>query len=79
MRATAPSALTGRMKIGIRWQDNLDLDLYATPRRGSETLFFQHPRTAQGYLYKDHRASPGREYEFIELSPRSTSARLRPM
>ena len=62
-----PSARIGRMKIGIRWQDNIDLDLYATPRRGAETLFFQHPRSAQGYLYKDHRASPGREYEFIEF------------
>jgi len=62
-----PSALAGRMKIGIRWKDDIDLDLYATPRHGSETLFFQHPRSPQGYLYKDHRASPGREYEFIEF------------
>jgi hypothetical protein len=62
-----PSTMVGQMKIGIRWKDNIDLDLYATPRRGSETLFFQHPRSPQGYLYKDHRASPGREYEFIEF------------
>ena len=62
-----PSAMVGPMKIGIRWKDDIDLDLYATPRRGAETLFFQHPRSPEGYLYKDHRASPGRDYEFIEF------------
>jgi hypothetical protein len=48
-------------------KSNIDLDLYATPRRGAETLFFQHPRSPEGYYYKDHRSSPGREYEFIEF------------
>ena len=41
--------------------------LYATPRRDAETLFFQHLRSPEGYYYKDHRSSPGREYEFIEF------------
>jgi hypothetical protein len=62
-----PSVMVGPMKIGIRWKENIDLDLFATPRRGAETLFFEHPRSPEGYLYKDHRASPGREYEFIEF------------
>jgi hypothetical protein len=62
-----PSILVGPMKIGIRWKDNIDLDLYAAPRRGAETLFFQHTRSPEGYYYKDHRSSPGREYEFIEF------------
>jgi hypothetical protein len=62
-----PSAKVGPMKIGIRWKENLDLDLYAAPRSGAETLFFQHPRSAEGYYYKDHRSSPGREYEFVEF------------
>jgi hypothetical protein len=62
-----PSVMVGRMKIGIRWKDDIDLDLYAAPRHGSETLFFQHPRSPEGYYYKDHRSSPGREYEFIEF------------
>jgi hypothetical protein len=62
-----PSILSGPMKIGIRWKDNIDLDLYAMPRPGADTLFFQHPRSAEGYYYKDHRSSPGREYEFIEF------------
>lgn len=63
----APSVLVGPMRIGVRWKNNIDLDLYATPRPGAETLFFQHPRSPEGYYYKDHRSSPGREYEFIEF------------
>jgi|SRR5882724_11629146 len=62
-----PEMMIGAMKIGIRWKDNIDIDLYATPRSGAETLFFQHPRSPEGYYYKDHRASPGKEYEFIEF------------
>jgi hypothetical protein len=63
----SPTVMVGPMKIGIRWKDNIDLDLYATPRQGAETLFFQHTRSPEGYYYKDHRSSPGREYEFIEF------------
>lgn len=66
-RQGPPAALVGPMKIGIRWKSDIDLDLYATPRRGAETLFFQHPHSPEGYYYKDHRSSPGREYEFIEF------------
>jgi hypothetical protein len=62
-----PSVMVGPMKIGIRWKDRIDLDLYATPHSGAETLFFQHLRSPEGYYYKDHRSSPGREYEFIEF------------
>jgi hypothetical protein len=62
-----PSRLAGPFKIGIRWKENIDLDLYAAPRAGAETLFFQHPRSAEGYYYKDHRSAPGKEYEYIEF------------
>jgi hypothetical protein len=62
-----PSVMVGQMKIGIRWKHNIDLDLYATPHRGAETLFFQHTRSPEGYYNKDHRSSPGREYEFVEF------------
>jgi hypothetical protein len=62
-----PSITSGPMKIGIRWQGNLDLDLYATPRPQAETLFFEHTRSPDGYYFKDHRSSPQREYEFIEF------------
>ena len=62
-----PGVMVGPMKIGIRWKADIDLDLYAAPRHGAETLFFQHTRSPEGYYYKDHRSSPGREYEFIEF------------
>lgn len=69
-RPGPPSTSTGPLKIGIRWQGNLDLDLYARPEHEAETLFFRHTRSAEGYYFKDHRSSPEREYEFIEfLSP----------
>lgn len=63
-----PASTVGPMKIGIRWQGAWDLDLYASPKPGSKTLFFQHTRIPEGYYYKDHRASPDREYEFIEFT-----------
>jgi hypothetical protein len=59
--------MVGPMKIGIRWTENIDLDLYSAARPGAETLFFQHTQAPEGYYYKDHRSSPGREYEFIEF------------
>jgi hypothetical protein len=68
MVPSAPAALVGPMRIGIRWNQNVDLDLYAIPHAGAETLFFQHPESPEGYYYKDHRHSPGREFEFVEFS-----------
>jgi hypothetical protein len=62
-----PTRTSGPLKIGIRWKEDIDLDLYAAPRRDAETLFFQHTRSPEGYYFKDHRSSPGREYEFIEF------------
>jgi hypothetical protein len=47
-----PSQMVGPLKIGIRWKENIDLDLYATPRRDAETLFFQHPRSPEGSISK---------------------------
>ena len=67
MAQVPPTVMVGPMKIGIRWKEKVDLDLYATPRPGAETLFFEHVRSPEGYYYKDHRSSPGQEYEFIEF------------
>jgi hypothetical protein len=79
-RSPPPTATTGPMKIGIRWQGDIDLDLYAKAREDAETLFFEHQRTPEGYYYKDHRSSPDREFEFIEFTEpvdaRSVLARI---
>jgi len=66
-RPAPPSRFVGPLKIGIRWKDDIDLDLYATPHPGAETLFFQHTHSPEGYYDVDHRSSPGHEYEFIEF------------
>lgn len=75
-----PSVLSGRMKIGIRWKGDLDLDLYSRPRPGAPELFFENTRMAEGYYFKDHRSSPDREYEFIEyeqpVDVRAVAARI---
>lgn len=62
-----PSIQRGPMKIGIRWTENIDLDLYAKPDRNRETLYFQNTESADGYYFKDHRSSPQNEYEYIEF------------
>lgn len=66
-RPSPPAIHAGPLKIGIRWQGDLDLDIYARPRHGGETLYFRHTRSPEGYYFKDHRSSPDREYEFIEF------------
>lgn len=63
-----PATVIGPLKIGIRWSGDWDLDLYARPAPGKERLYFEHPRTAEGYYHKDHRTSPEGEYEFIEFT-----------
>ncbi len=67
-RPPPPTTMIGPLKIGIRWQGDLDLDLYSQAREGAGTLFFQHTREPEGYYFKDHRSSPEREYEFIEFT-----------
>lgn len=62
-----PERTKGPLKIGIRWKGDLDLDLYARPRPEATRLYFEQPRSAEGYYYKDHRSSPDREYEFVEF------------
>lgn len=67
-RSPPPTTRIGPMKIGIRWQGDIDLDIYAQARADAERLFFQHTRAPEGYFYKDQRTSPDREYEFIEFT-----------
>lgn len=66
-KITPPTQHEGPLKIGIRWNGDMDLDLYARAREGAETLFFEYTESPDGYYYKDHRNSPDREFEFIEF------------
>lgn len=67
-RSPPPATTVGPMKIGIRWQGDVDLDLYAQSRKETEVLYFEHTHAPEGYYYKDHRSSPDREYEFVEFT-----------
>ena len=67
LRTEAPTRETGPLKIGIRWQGNLDLDLYSRSRPGAILLSFRRTTSPEGYYFKDHRSSPLGEYEFIEF------------
>lgn len=62
-----PTSFVGPMKIGIRWRGAIDLDLYARPKRTGETLFFEHPRSPEGFFDKDHRVSPDHDFEYVEF------------
>jgi len=76
-RPPPPSTTVGPMKIGIRWQGAVDLDLYARPDRNGAVLFFDQKEIREGYYYKDHRSSPDREYEFIEFTEPVDLTRVR--
>ena len=68
---TAPRTMTGPMRIGIKWEVQADLDLYARSRPGADWLYFNHrlPADKNGYFDHDFTAPPpGTDaYEFIQF------------
>jgi hypothetical protein len=47
------------VEIGISWDcERCDIDLYARPTRGAETLYFGHANSREGQFFKDFRQSP---------------------
>ena len=69
--STAPRAMTGPMRIGIRWTAPADLDLYARSGPQGEWLYYAHrvPADGNGYFDHDFRAPPPGEdaYEYVEF------------
>jgi len=66
-----PVAITkGIVKIGIRWENNIDLDLYVTPYRGAKTLSYNETISPEGRFDKDWRSAQAaaHAYEFIEFT-----------
>ena len=59
----------GIVKIGIRWEKNIDLDLHVTPFRGAKTLYFGKPSSPEGRFDKDWRGAQNEKhaYEYIEF------------
>jgi hypothetical protein len=69
-RETAPPPVTkGKLKVGIRWKANVDIDLYIRPRRGATELYYGRNRSADGILDKDFNSSPrdSKGYETVEF------------
>ncbi|MGH1406666.1 MAG: hypothetical protein ACRBBJ_08940 [Rhodomicrobiaceae bacterium] len=72
---TQPAAvLKGIAKIGIRWEKQIDLDLYVSPYRGAKTLSFRNKSSPEGRFDKDWRGAQEDKhaYEFIEFTKQLT-------
>lgn len=63
--AAAPrSPMVADLRIGIRWTDAVDIDLYAKPANDAEELYFGRPRTVEGVHEKDHVSAPAGVHGF---------------
>jgi hypothetical protein len=70
LTTTPPVTLTGRVKVGIRWDcRDCDLDLYARATPTASYLFWNNQVSPEGRHNKDHRSSPDFEnqHEYIEF------------
>jgi hypothetical protein len=70
LTTTPPASLTGRVKVGIRWDcATCDLDLYARASATAPFLFFDNQVSVEGRHQKDWRNSPDAEkqHEYIDL------------
>ena len=66
---TPPTATVGKLKIGIRWTSDVDIDLYVRPRPGATELYYGRNRSDDGVLDKDFVSSPrdSKGYETVEF------------
>lgn len=61
---TPPPATVGKLKIGIRWTSDVDIDLYVRPRPGAVELYYGKNRSADGVHNKDFESSPANSKGF---------------
>jgi len=59
----------GRLKVGIRWDCNCDLDLYVRHKSETKPLYFNNKKSKLGSFFKDWTSSTkdALSYEFIEF------------
>lgn len=58
----------GLARVGLRWKDEIDLDLYVeTP--GGKQLFYDRRKCDEAYFYKDERNAPkdSRGFEYVHF------------
>jgi hypothetical protein len=67
-RDTPPSTKAGPAWIGIRWLDQIDLDLYVKCEATSPFLFFGNSHSREGHHNGDYRSGTGKEFESVDLT-----------
>lgn len=65
------------VQIGISWQCDCDLDLYAVAYPGAPVLWFGHTKSEQGIYFKDYQQAPGAENNGFETIAYSVPIDLR--
>lgn len=62
LTAEVPTARTlafaERVEVGLSWDCDCDIDIFARPHAGAEVIYFGDPSTAEGRLFKDFLTSP---------------------
>lgn len=61
---TPPPATVGKLKIGIRWTSDVDIDLYVRPRAGAVELYYGRNRSSDGVHNKEFESSPANSKGF---------------
>ncbi|MCZ6694126.1 MAG: hypothetical protein O6939_09510 [Bacteroidetes bacterium] len=75
-----PDSFFGKVLIGIIWDClKCDLDLYAQPYDGGQTLYYQNRQSPEGRYYKDWLDSPTPKngLEFIEFTQKVDLSQLK--
>lgn len=59
----------GRIKVGVRWDCDCDLDLYVWQKGNSKPLYFGNAESEEGHFFKDWRSSPDNEkaHEYVDF------------
>jgi len=66
---TPPTVTTGIAWVGLKWQSDCDVDLYARSEPTMPFLFFGNPRSEDGLFNKDFIAGTGeKSWEYIEFT-----------
>ncbi len=66
---TPPPTSRGLAWVGLRWDANCDIDLYARSDASQPWLFFGNVRSADGLFNKDFLVGTGsRQFEFVEMN-----------
>ena len=65
---TPPPVTVGKLKVGIRWASDVDIDLYVRPRAGAVELYYGRNRSSDGVHNKEFESSPtnSKGFETVE-------------